>query len=356
MDEEINARRFGQAEGGAEVSIYTLRNSNGCEARITNYGGTVVSLKMPDRTGRFADVVLGYDTLAEYLKDSPYFGALIGRYGNRIAHGRFVLEGKLCQLAANDAPNHNHGGIRGFDKVVWQAAPVERQDSQTLQLDYVSPDGEEGYPGNLSVIAVYTLTNRNELRLDYRAVTDKNTVVNLTHHSYFNLAGAGQGDILNHAVTIHADRFTPVDSGLIPTGEIRSVEGTPFDFRQATPIGARIGAKHQQLQFARGYDHNFVINCGVQDSKLRVAAEVHEPRSGRTMEVSSTEPGLQLYSGNFLDGHHVGKGGVAYKFRSGFCLEPQHYPDSPNKPHFPSTVLQPGETYENTIVYRFGIK
>lgn len=356
MNHGVNVQRFGQMEDGADVSIYTLRNAKGCEARITDYGGTVVSLKMPDRTGRFADVVLGFDTLAEYLKDSPYFGASIGRYANRIADGRFVLEGKLYQLAANNAPNHLHGGVRGFDKVVWQARPIESQDGQTLQLNYVSPDGEEGYPGNLSVTALYTLTNRNELRLVYRAVTDKNTVVNLTHHSYFNLAGAGHGDILDHALLIHADRFTPVDSGLIPTGEIRSVEGTPFDFRQATPMGARISANDQQLQFARGYDHNFVINRDAQKPELRVVAEVHEPASGRVMEVSSTEPGLQFYSGNLLDGRHVGKGCVAYKFRSGFCLEPQHYPDSPNKPHFPSTVLQPGQTYENTIVYRCSIK
>jgi aldose 1-epimerase len=351
---EISVKSFGKTEEGIPVKIYTLRNANGMEARITNYGGLVVSLLAPDREGKLADVALGYDTLKEYLKGSPYFGALVGRYGNRIAKGRFTLDGKTYKLATNNGKNALHGGLKGFDKVVWTAKPMNTQEGQTLELTYVSKDGEEGYPGNLTVKAIYTLTDDNALRLDYTATTDKPTIVNLTHHSYFNLAGAGNGDILNHVVTIKADRFTPVDKTLIPTGELRPVEGTPFDFRKPTTIGARINEKDEQLKFGNGYDHNWVVSD--KPGRLRSMAKVYEPTSGRVMEVLSTEPGVQFYVGNFLDGSNVGKGGKAYNFRNGFCFEPQHFPDSPNQPSFPSTVLRPGETFKNTIIYRFSAK
>ncbi|MBI4326614.1 MAG: galactose mutarotase [Chloroflexi bacterium] len=343
---------FGNAPEGTPVDLYTLRNSKGMEARICNYGGIVVSLKAPDRHGQFGDVVLGHDTLAEYIKDSPYFGCLVGRYGNRIAKGKFTLAGKEYTLATNNFPNHLHGGLKGFDKVVWQAQALPSDLGPALELRYVSKDGEEGYPGNLSVTATYVLTEDNALRLDYTATTDKATVANLTHHSYFNLAG--KGDILGHVVTMPADRFTPVDRTLIPTGELKPVAGTPFDFRTPTAIGARIGQENEQLKFGGGYDHNWVFDKRLGD--LTLQARVFEPTSGREMEVWSTEPGLQFYSGNFLDGTIKGKVGWVYQFRNGFCMEPQHYPDSPNQPGFPSTVLKPGETYKNTILYKFGAK
>ncbi|MEI6278775.1 MAG: aldose epimerase family protein [Verrucomicrobiae bacterium] len=348
----ISVQPFGKTPGGKTVDIYTLRNAKGAEARITNYGGIVVSLKVPDRKGRMEDVVLGYDHLKDYIKANPYFGALIGRYGNRIRKGKFELDGKRCQLAINNAPNALHGGLKGFDKVVWEAKPLASKSGPSLELTYTSKDGEEGYPGNLTVKAVYTLTDKNELRIDFTATTDKPTVVNLTHHSYFNLAGSG--DILGHVVTIQADKFTPVDKTLIPTGELRPVKGTPFDFRKQTAIGSRIAKADEQLKFGRGYDHNWVF--GKPPGKLAVVAKVHEPTTGRTMEVLTTEPGMQFYSGNFLDGTIVGKGGKIYRFRNGFCMEPQHFPDSPNKPGFPSVVLRPGQTYKNTIIYRFGSK
>jgi aldose 1-epimerase len=348
-DSPISRAPFGRTPDGAPVELYTLRNSQGAEARIMTYGGIVVSLKMPDRAGRMGDVVLGYDTLAEYIEENPYFGCLVGRYGNRIANGTFQLDGQTYRLAQNNGPNHLHGGLKGFDRVVWRARAFNSPLGPALELNYLSPDGEEGYPGNLSVTAVYTLTEDNALRLDFAAVTDRPTVVNLTHHSYFNLAG--RGDILGHEVMIHADRFTPVDETLIPTGELRPVDGTPFDFRTATPIGARIDQENEQLQFGGGYDHNWVINKPYGQFGLQ--AWVYEPTSGRVMEVLSTEPGLQFYSGNFLDGTLTGKGGWTYEHRTGFCMEPQHFPDSPNQPDFPSTVLRPGETYRNTIVYRF---
>jgi len=334
------------------VDLYTLRNAKGVEARITNYGGIVVSLKVPDKQGTLGDVVLGYDTLAEYIKESPYFGCLVGRYGNRIAKGKFTLDGKEYQLAVNNGPNHLHGGIKGFDKVVWEARPIQNQPEPSLELNYLSQDGEEGFPGNLQVKAVYTLTNDNALRLDYTATTDKETVVNLTQHSYFNLAG--KGDVLGHEVMINAERFTPVDSDLIPTGELKPVQGTPFDFNQPTTISARINQDHEQLKFGNGYDHNWVINKPA--GELGLMARVHEPTSGRVLEVLCTEPGLQFYTGNFLDGKLKGKGGWVYQFRNGFCMEPQHYPDSPNQSSFPSVVLKPGQTYKNTIIYRFSVK
>ncbi|MBZ5497469.1 MAG: galactose mutarotase [Acidobacteriia bacterium] len=352
---DIGKESFGTKEG-TQVDLYTLRNAKGLEAKITNYGGIVVSLKVPDRNGQFGDVVLGFDTLdgylsPEFVKNNPYFGALIGRYGNRIGKARFTLAGKAYRLAANNGPNHLHGGVKGYDKVVWEARPLQGSEP-ALELRYLSKDGEEGYPGNLTITAVYTLTNDNALKVDFTASTDKETVVNLTHHSYFNLAG--KGDILGHEVMIQADKITPVDSGLIPTGALQPVQGTPFDFNTPTTIGARIGENNEQLKFGKGYDHNWVINKPM--GELGLMARVYEPTSGRVLEVLSTEPGLQFYSGNFLDGTLKGKGGWVYQFRNGFCMEPQHYPDSPNKPDFPSVVLKPGQTYKNTIIYRFSTK
>ena len=339
---------FGKLPSGEEVRLFTLTNKNGMEARIMNYGGAIVSLKTPDRNGQLADVVLGFDSLDGYLKGSPYFGALVGRYGNRIAGGKFVLNGETYTLPVNNGPNSLHGGLKGFDKVLWSA---EQGEGQSLVLKYVSADGEEGYPGELSATVTYTLTDDNELKIDYEAATTKPTVVNLTNHSYFNLKDGGASTILDHELTLMADRTTPVDEGLIPTGELRPVEGTPFDFRTSTPIGARIDAGDEQIKFGGGYDHNFVLNRSGEG--LAPAARVYEPTTGRVMEVSTTEPAVQFYTGNFLDGTLTGKGGVTYARRSALCLETQHYPDSPNKPDFPSTTLNPGETYRSTTVYKF---
>jgi len=299
-------------------------------------------------------VVLGYDNLKGYLEKSPYFGAIVGRYANRIAKGMFALDGTTYHVPVNNGPNSLHGGINGFDKKVWGAEEVESKEAPALSLTYVSKDGEEGYPGTLSAKVVYTVTNRNELRIDYTATTDKPTVVNLTNHSYFNLAGQGNGDILGHELMLNADRFTPTDDTSIPTGELRSVAGTPFDFRKPTPIGARIDQPDQQLQFGKGYDHNYAIDH--HGLSLALAARVHEAHTGRTMEVLTTQPGVQLYTGNFLDGTITGKEGKVYKQRYAFCLETQHYPDSPNRPNFPTTTLRPGETYEQTTIYRFSAR
>jgi aldose 1-epimerase len=344
----ISQAPFGKTADGTPVEIYTLRNDKGCEARIMTYGGIVVSLKVPDKNGNFGDVVLGYDKLDDYVKNSPFFGALVGRYGNRIAKGKFTLAGKEYTLALNNAPNNLHGGPIGFDKRVWKATTLLTADGPVLKLNYLSQDGDQGFPGNLNVTATYTLTADNGLLLNYTATTDKATLCNLTQHSYFNLAG--KGDVLNYLVYINADKFTPVDKTLIPTGELKPVEGTPFDFRKPTAIGARINAADEQIKFGNGYDHNWVINK--PPGKLGLVARVTDPATGRVMEVLSTEPGVQFYTGNFLDGI-TGKGGWVYKNRSGFCFEPQHYPDSPNHPQFPSTALKPGETYQNTILYRF---
>jgi aldose 1-epimerase len=346
---KISKARFGKTLDGKRVDIYTLCNTNGVEARICNYGGILVSLKVPDRDGHMGDVVLGYDDLTGYLTNSPYFGALIGRYGNRIANGKFTLDDVNYTLATNNGPNALHGGLKGFDKRVWRAKVIQSADGPALELTYRSKNGEEGYPGNLKVKAVYTLMPDNGLRLEYTATTDKDTVLNLTQHSYFNLAG--QGDILGHKVFIDANNFTPVDETLIPTGELRPVEETPFDFLQPTAIGARIQQDDRQLKFGNGYDHNFVLNHPM--GQLDVVAQVVEPTTGRVLEVLTTEPGLQFYTGNFLDGTITGKGGQVYKFRNAFCMEPQHFPNSPNQSDFPSTVLKPGQVYRNTIIFRF---
>jgi len=346
----ITEAPFGQTSDGTPVKMFTLRNQNGMEARILTYGGIVQSLKAPDKNGSLGDVVLGYDTLDGYLTNSPYFGALIGRYGNRIAKGNFSLDDQEYMLATNNGPNSLHGGTKGFDKVVWTAKPLRTSGGPALELNYVSKDGEEGYPGTLKVQAVYMVTEDDALYLVFTATTDKDTIVNLTHHSYFNLAG--HGDVLNQVVYINADKFTPVDSTLIPTGELRPVEGTPFDFRIPTAIGARINITNdEQIKFAGGYDDNWVINHPM--GELGLDARVTDPTSGRVMEVWSTEPGLQFYSGNFLDGTIIGKGGQVYPHRGALVMEPQHYPDSPNHPNFPSTELKPGEVYHNTIIYKF---
>jgi len=352
--QKISKESFGKTADGESVDLFTLTNRNGMEARITNYGGIVTTLTAPDRNNKYADVVLGFNDLDSYLKGHPYFGALVGRYGNRIAKGRFTLNGVEYKLAVNNGENHLHGGIKGFDKVVWTARSMRTKLGPALSLTYVSKDMEEGYPGNLTVKVVYTLTNNNELRIDYSASTDKDTVTNLTHHSYFNLAGEGNGDILNHQLLLKASRFTPTDAGSIPTGELRNVQGTPFDFLKSTSIGARINQDEEQLKFGGGYDHNWVVNG--RAGTLRQAASVYESTSGRVMDVWTTEPGIQFYTGNFLDGTLTGKSGKAYARRNGFCLETQHYPDSPNKPKFPTTTLRKGATYRSTTIYRFSAR
>lgn len=343
---------FGKLPDGTAVDLYTLTNANGIEAKITNYGGIVVSLKTPDRKGSLSDVVLGYETVDGYVRKNPFFGSLVGRYGNRIGQAKFSLNGVEYQLARNNGRNHLHGGLVGFDKKVWQARPGKSADGVGLELTYLSRDGEEGYPGNLSVTVTYTLTNNNGLRIDYLATTDKDTIVNLTNHSYFNLAG--EGTILGHQLVLNADRFTPVDSELITTGELRSVKGTALDFLQPHAIGERIDATEEQIVFGKGYDHNFVLNHAA--GTLGLAASVYEPTTGRAMEVYTTEPGVQFYTGNFLDGSITGKGGRVYHRRSGFCLETQHFPDSPNKPQFPTVVLKKGAEYKSTTVFRFSTR
>ena len=345
---------FGRLPDSTEVRLFTLDNGRGMRATITNYGGIVTSLLVPGPGGDTADVVLGYDSLEGYLRGSPYFGAIVGRYANRIAKARFTLDGRRYTLAANDAGNTLHGGLKGFDKVVWRAAPFSDSTEAGVRLSYVSADGEEGYPGRLDVEVTYALTGANTLRIDYRARADQPTVLNLSHHGYFNLAGHASGDILGHEIEILADRFTPVDSLLIPTGELRGVSGTPVDFRTPTAIGARIAQEDEQLRFGKGYDHNWVPNG--ETGALRLVARVREPRSRRVMEVYTTEPGIQFYSGNFLDGTNVGKGGVPYRHRAGFCLETQHFPDSPNHPDFPSTVLRPGQEMRSTTIYHFSVR
>jgi aldose 1-epimerase len=350
----LTKRSFGSLPSGEQISLYSFTNGNGVGASVTNFGGRVVMLLVPDRNGELEDVALGFDDLAGYLAKNPYFGALVGRYANRIAGAQFVLDGQTYKLAANDDSNSLHGGIKGFDKVVWNASETSLDGAPALELRYRSPDGEDGYPGNLDVRVIYQLTEGNELRIEYFAQTDRKTVLNLTNHSYFDLSGQGNGNVVDHVVTIHADRFTPVDQNLIPTGELKSVEGTPFDFRQPTRIGERIDEKNEQLKLGIGYDHNFVLNR--TGDGLTLAARAAEPNSGRVLEVFTTQPGLQFYTGNHLDGSVQGKGGVTYGFRTGFCLETQHFPDSPNHPEFPSTELAPGQEYRATTLFRFGIE
>jgi len=344
---------FGQTAAGERVEVFTLTNAHGVEVRAITYGGIIVSLRTPDRAGRLGDIALGYDSLAGYLESSPYFGAIVGRYGNRIAGGRFTLDGTTYRLATNNGPNHLHGGLKGFDKVVWSAEPFQNDSGVGVVFRHTSPDGDEGYPGTLTLRVTYTLTDRDELIVDYHVTTDKATPVNLTQHTYFNLAGAGAGDILGHELRLNADSFTPVDSTLIPTGRIAAVAGTPFDFRTATSIGARINQDDPQIRNGLGYDHNFVLNR--QGAGLTHAARVVEPVSGRTLDISTTEPGLQFYSGNFLDGTIIGKAGHVYRHRNGFCLETQHFPDSPNQRNFPSTILRPGDEYRSRTVFAFGV-
>jgi aldose 1-epimerase len=352
---------FGTVPNGsptnAVVELFTLRNAHGIELQFTNYGGIITSLKTPDRAGRFADIVLGYDNLADYVRSSPYFGAIVGRYANRIARGHFSLDGATYTLAVNNGPNSLHGGLRGFDKVVWNARPFQNQEGQGVTLDYTSPNGEEGYPGTLHATVTYTLTADDRLIVDYAATTDKATPINLSQHSYWNLAGNASRDILGHVLTINADATTPVDSTLIPTGAIAPVQGTPFDFRTPTAIGARVDQRQDtQIRYGNGYDHNWVLNRnGAAADALVLAARVVEPTSGRTMEITTTEPGLQFYSGNFLDGSNIGKGGVVYHFRYGLALETQHFPDSPNHSNFPSTILRPGQQYRSRTVFKFGV-
>jgi aldose 1-epimerase len=343
---------YGRMPDGAPVDVYTLTNASGMEVRAITYGAFVVSLRTPDRQGRLDDVVLGFDTLEGYLKSGSHMGSVIGRYGNRIANAKFTLDGKTYALAANDGANHIHGGVKGFDRSVWAAKEVLRGGDVGVAFTLVSPDGDEGYPGRLTTRVTYTLTPKNELVVDYEATTDKPTLVNLTQHSYFNLAGQANGDILDHELTILAGRYTPVVAGLIPTGELVSLDGSPLDFRKATRIGARIDQDDPQLKLGRGYDHNYVIDR--KGPGLVPAARVVDPKSGRTMEVRTTEPGIQLYTGNWL-GEETGKAGRVYPKRSGFCLETQHYPDSPNRPAFPSTVVRPGETYRTQTVFAFGV-
>ncbi len=345
---------FGTTATGAPVDAYTIRNDKGAEMVVLTYGGIIQSLKMPDRTGAYDDIVQGFDTLAEYEKSSPYFGSLIGRVGNRIKDGSFTLDGKTYTLAKNNGPNHLHGGIKGWDKLVWTAEPFNEANGAGVRLSLVSPDGDEGYPGKVTARVSYTLSHDNEVIVDYHATTDAPTVINLTQHSYFNLGGAKTENILGHELMLNADRYTPVDATLIPTGELAPVEGTPFDFRTATAIGARIDADHPQIAHGPGYDHNWVLNR--TGDGLQTAATVYEPTTGRTMEIRTTEPGIQFYAGNFLDGTLKGKGGRTYPRRSGFCLETQHFPDSPNQPNFPSVVLRPGETYTSQTVFAFGAR
>jgi aldose 1-epimerase len=341
---------FGKMPDGQEVHLYTLTNANGMQVAITNYGGRIVSIQAPDRNGKMADVVLGFDNLPDYMNYNTYFGALVGRYANRIGGAKFTLDGKVYHLPVNNGPNSLHGGIKGFDKRVWTAKEIAG-DEPGLELTYLSKDGEEGYPGNLQATVVYTLTKNNGVKIDYSATTDKDTVINLTNHSYFNLAGEGNGDVLKQVMWINSGEITPVDATQIPTGKIMKVDGTPFDFRKPTPIGARINEDNPQLKIGKGYDINYILDR--KGPGLELAARAFDPESGRELEVYTTEPGIQLYSGNFLDGSIHGKGGVAYGPRSAFCLETQHYPDSPNHPSFPTTELKPGETFHQITVFKF---
>ena len=351
---KITKAPFGKTGDGQAVDLYTLSNPSGMKAKITNYGGIVTELHVPDKNGDNGDVVLGYDKLSSYIEASPYFGCITGRYANRIAKGRFTIDGNEYKLATNNGDNHLHGGVAGLDKKVWAAKEVKGIGRAGIEFSYLSPDGEEGYPGNLQCKVTYWLTVQNEIEIQYEATTDKSTHLNLTHHSYFNLAGAGSGDILDHEVELFADKFVPTDATNIPLGELAPVKGTPFDFLTPHKIGARIGEKNQQLKVGLGYDHNWVINS--TGKGLELAARVTEETSGRVMEVLTDQPGIQFYTGNFLDGSNVGKGGNVYEHRNAFCLETQKFPDSPNNPSYPSSLLEPGQTYRHVCIYRFSTK
>jgi aldose 1-epimerase len=344
----VEKTSYGKMPDGREVDLYTLTNPDGMRVRLTSYGAITVSVEVPDRSGKLADVTLGYDTLQGWLKNTSYFGATVGRYANRIAKAKFTIDGKTYALAANNGENAIHGGIKGFDKVLWKAEPVRGPDAVGVRFTYRSRDGEEGYPGNLSVTAVYSLTKANELKAELSATTDKPTVVNLAHHSYWNLGGAASGDVLGHLLTLNADKYTLVDAGLIPTGELKAVAGTPMDFTKPAAVGERIA------QVEGGYDHNYVLRG--KPGELALAARLTDPTSGRTMELWSDQPGVQFYSGNFLDGSVTGKGGIAYKKYAGLCLETQHFPDSPNHPDFPSAVLRPGQTYRHVMIHKFSAR
>ncbi len=347
----LDKQDFGKTADGTPVDLYTLTNAHGMIVKVMTYGGIVTQIVVPDRNGKMGDVVLGFDSLDEYLAGDPYFGATVGRVGNRIAKGKFTLDGQEYTLATNNGPNALHGGLKGFDKVVWQAAPISTGDEPSVRMTYLSKDGEEGYPGNLKAEVTFTVTKDNALRIDYKATTDKATPINLTNHSYFNLSGCDDGNILGHRLLLAADRYTPVDDTLIPTGELAPVKGTPFDFTKMTAIGRRIDKTGGNPV---GYDHNFVLNSG--GGRLALAARVVDPRSGRVLEMLTTQPGVQFYTGNFLDGTIKGKGGTVYNQYQAFCLEAQHFPDSVNQPKFPSTILRPGKTYRQTTVYKFSTK
>ncbi|MBT4034549.1 MAG: galactose mutarotase [Candidatus Marinimicrobia bacterium] len=351
---DIQSLAYGKTEDGKQVDKYVLKNTKGMEVSIITYGAIIQSLLVPDRDGKIEDVTLGYDRLEDYIKDSPYFGAIVGRYGNRIEKGKFSLDGTEYSLATNNGENHLHGGIQGFDKVVWKAEALKKEGALGLKLNHVSLDGEEGYPGNLDLTVTYWLNNENEILIEYLATTDKATPCNITHHSYFNLTGGVKNSILGHELWINADKMTPVDVGLIPTGVLDDVVDSPFDFTTATKVGARIDQENQQLTYGGGYDHNWCLND--VDGSLKLQASLYDETSGRYMEILTQEPGLQFYSGNFLDGSNVGKAGKVYAHRNGLCLETQHFPDSPNQPTFPSTTLKPGDRYETKTVYKFSTK
>ena len=357
MDEKNSITKvpYGQTPDGP-ADLFTLKNSQGMSVAITNYGGIIVSILAPDRDGNFEDVTLGFDSLTQYVEHNPFFGVLVGRYGNRIGGAMFNIDGVTYKVAGNNNGNHLHGGNRGFDKYLWEAEIINQNGSKALQLHRVSADMEEGYPGNLDVTVVYSLDDENSLNIEYKATTDKKTIVNLTNHAYFNLSGHGNGTIINHEITINANHYTPVDEGLIPTGEIATVENTPFDFRVAKRIGDDIDSEHPQIQIGGGYDHNFVLKHEAGGGSVQLAAEVYDPSSGRVMQTFTSEPGVQFYTGNFMSGNTIGKKGKKYIRRGGFCLETQHFPDSPNKPEFPSTLLEPGQLYHTTTSYKFSAR
>lgn len=352
---KLSTEPFGKMPDGAPITRYTLQNDHDITVAMINFGGIITTLQTPDRDGQVDDIVLGFDTLQEYIEHNPFFGCIAGRYANRIANGRFALDGVIHQLATNNGPNHLHGGLRGFDKVVWEATGAQAANEVSVQLHYLSPDGEENYPGTLSVTVTYTLNNQNQLIVNYRVTTDQPTILNLTNHTYFNLAGSGS--ILDHQIHIDADRYTPVSESLIPTGELADLTNTPFDFRTARSIGERINHSHEQLRFGGGYDHNWVLNSSSATNTGAITATitVTEPTSGRRLDVATTQPGVQFYTGNMMPDRLPGKDGQLYSKRTGFCLETQHFPDSPNQPHFPSTLLRPGETFNETTTFTFGI-